>query len=73
MSFLLSDGFENSMETPLIILSMLKEDYTPSSSELTASLSKSGGTIQPSLRNLHGQGLVGRVDFVKSRYWELLA
>jgi len=52
---------------------MLKEDDTPSSSQFTASLSKSEDTIQPSLRNSRAQGLVGRVDFVKSRYWELLA
>ncbi|MGZ8159867.1 MAG: ArsR family transcriptional regulator [Methylobacter sp.] len=45
------------METPLIILSMLKEEDTSSISQLAASLSKSEGTIQPGLRNLRGQGL----------------
>ena len=60
------------VQTTVKILSMLKEDRTLSSNQLSAALGKSQSAIERALKKLREQGLIRHVGPNKGGHWEIL-
>jgi predicted HTH transcriptional regulator len=63
---------ETRVQTTVKIMSMLEEDKTLSSNQLSAALGKSQSAIERALKKLREQGLIRHVGPNKGGHWEIL-